>query len=196
MTRNELTSWLFATCVVILETASDWVRKNANGLQPKIASKIYKGISMAVAIATDRTAGRAITEEWVVVSGYFGGLFLEMWKRTIKVFPGAMLLVTCVLEFPPIMPYESQWRCFQSLDWNHHQSPSNRCEDSPCCGVFCWHGHNSSNKPEIQCIPNRWFDEGDNPWFEKDEKGPEARWLRVPVVISPTRPNAVWGEKI
>ena len=47
---------------MISETVSDWVRKNANGLQPKIASKIYRGISMAIAIATDRAAGHVITE--------------------------------------------------------------------------------------------------------------------------------------
>ena len=38
----------------------------------------------------------------------------------------------------------------------------------PMLWCICWHGHNSSNKPEIQCILNSWFDEGDNPWFEKD----------------------------
>ena len=60
----------------------------------------------------------------------------EMWKHTIKDFPRAMLLITCMLQLSPIMPHESQWHCFQGLDWNHHQSPSNCCEDSPCCGVF------------------------------------------------------------
>lgn len=46
---------------MILATASDWERDNAKGLQSNVARTINRGISIAVAITTEKIAGRAVT---------------------------------------------------------------------------------------------------------------------------------------
>lgn len=54
---------------MISATASDWDRNNAKGLQPNVARKMNRGISMAVAITTERIAGRMVTIENETLSG-------------------------------------------------------------------------------------------------------------------------------
>ena len=95
-------------------------------------------------------------------------------------------------SIPPIVSYKANE--IASKAWTG-TSPLNSCEDSPRCGVVCWHGDNSSNKREIQCTPNHWSIEGEESWFEKDQNGLEIRHFTMVVAVTPAYPHSGWSKK-
>ena len=118
---------------MISATASDWDRNNAKGLQPNVARKINRGISMAVASNTERIAGRVVTTKNETLSGDIDIDHVQDGKsiHTEEALPGPAFLVTHMLQLPPVMPYKGQRGSLQGLNWNHHQAPPNSCEDAP-----------------------------------------------------------------